>query len=61
VSSHSGHPDDVAHERALEAAALELITAATPNKRRAAWQLMKQLHAQRSQREVAARERAMRL
>lgn len=59
MSSYSKHPDDVAHERALDAAALELITAATPEKRRAAWALMKQLHAQRSRREIQAREAAM--
>jgi len=60
VSSYTGHPDDVALERQIEAAALELITASTPAKRRAAWDLMKRLHAKRSPREIAAREQHIR-
>lgn len=60
MKSRSGHPDDEALEQRIAAVALELMHAYGRNARSEAWELLKALHAQRSRREIAAREASMR-
>ena len=60
MSSKSGHPDDDKLQKLIEAAKLDVMYATTRAQRSKAWARMKELHALRSQREVQARERAMR-
>lgn len=61
MSSKSGHPDDDKLQRQIEAAKLDLQAAKTRAQRHEAWERLKALHEQRSQREIQARERAMKL
>lgn len=61
MSSKSGHPDDDKLQQIIDAAVLDLMAAQTRAARSKAWTRMKELHALRSQREVQARERAMKL
>lgn len=56
MKCRSGHPDDEALEQRIDAAATELMHARNRNARAEAWELLKALHAQRSRREIAARE-----
>lgn len=60
MKSRSGHPDDEALEQRIATAAIELMHAHNRNARAEAWELLRALHAQRSRREIAAREAAMR-
>lgn len=60
MSSYSKHPDDEALERWIEQERFAFLAATTMHDRRRAWQSLKDLLAQRSRREIAAREAAMR-
>jgi len=61
MTSRSGHPDDDKLQRLIDAAVLDVMAAKTCAQRSKAWTRMKELHALRSQREIQARERVMKL
>lgn len=60
MSSHTGHPDDIALEREIESARTQFLMSQDAHARRHAWQHLKQLLAQRSRREVQMRETVLR-